>query len=118
MLVMGEFNLAFFELSIVLFPTPLLLIAYVSDQIAKSFLLKGLIIYCFWLVIAFVSGLVLLTALGGASMVAAENPGLWTGRFASYIAVSLKGVVFAQPIIFLFTVFGSSRLKKACSGDT
>ena len=112
MFMMGEFTLGFYEIGIVLFPIPLMFLAYLADRVVKSTFLRWLIIYCFWFIIAFIICFVFISALGGMSMAAVENPNLWPQRLNSYKSASLKGTLFAQPLILAVSFFGLYRLRK------
>lgn len=110
-LTIGEFKLALYEIGIVLFPIPLLFLAYFADRISKTVFVRGFIIYGFWFIVVFITCFVFLAALGGVSMAAVDNPNGWPERYAFYIDYSLKGILFAQPILFILTTIGLYRIK-------
>jgi hypothetical protein len=110
MLMIGEFKMALYEMSIVLFPIPLLFVAYYADRATNSIVVKGLIIYCFWAVVMVVLSFCFLSALGGVSMASVDNPGLVS--FATIYPLAVQNALYAQPIILLFTVIGIHRIRK------
>ena len=98
-----DFLLGFYEIGIVLFPIPLLLIAFFADRVSKSIWVRGLIIYFVWFIVSLIIYFVFLSMIGGISMAVAEGvAGSFWQRMADYFTGSMRGVLFTKPIVIFF----------------
>jgi len=109
-LMFGDYSLAFYELSIVLFPIPLLLLCYFADRYSKNIFVRGFIIYGFWCIVAFVTCYVFTAVLGGFSV--EGSPLSFSQRNSNYLVWALQDLVWLQPIIIILTVIGTYRIRK------
>ncbi|MFH1169943.1 MAG: hypothetical protein V1704_00005 [Candidatus Vogelbacteria bacterium] len=113
MFITGDFLLGFYEIGIVLFPIPLLFIAFLVDRVLKNIWVRGLIIYFVLFIIFLIIYFVFLSMIGGISMAVAEGvAGSFWQRMADYFISSMRGILFTQPIFIILTAIGMHQLKK------
>jgi hypothetical protein len=107
----GDVSLAIYEICMVLFPIPLLFIAYLISRSSKIAWVKVLAIYFCWCFIFLIPFFSVSASFGGMVDGYVKNHS-FLERHLGYLYGALIGTLFFQPIILVLTWFGFYKIKK------
>lgn len=97
-------------IGIAIFPIPLAFVAFLADKASRSLFLRALIVYCFWCIVLGVALFTFCSSIGGVSMAVAD--GIVDSLANECFVFSMKGILYLQPIIILFTAIGTYKIKR------